>query len=475
MLSLKEIQTLFPPDQSKNIELDSNKKIEFITHRKDYLNNNSAYVIFKKQTIDFEANAFLAKNNTNTEQPVLVYQHLEDISRKIAIQLNQDILSEVSFYGVTGTNGKSTTVKLISDLYNQIHNKSTCASIGTLGMNYGNSHFETYNTTPFPLDLQYCIKKAYDNGTKAVSLEVSSHGLTENRIDGLEFNQVVFTNLSHEHLDYHGNMEEYFKAKCKLIDYSLSAPIVNIDCRYMSKIVDLVESAFTYSINNPQADIYCSETQYNNDGIQTNIHYAQESQTIHLNLFGEHNLSNTLAAIATLLKEGVDFNALCAITDKLKAPIGRLETVSANKGNVFIDYAHTPDALEQSLITLKKHFPNLKLNCLFGCGGDRDRVKRPMMAKISQTYCDHTYVSSDNPRNENPISIIEEICKGFSNNKTYTVIEDRQLAIKTALDDLNELSLLIIAGKGHENWQEINNQKIPFSDHQICLQNYSKR
>ena len=475
MLSLNELKDLFPPDEEINSSNNNTSSIDFITHRKEYLNSQSAFVVFKKQNINFNSNAFLSQHTIESESPVLIYKNIADVSHKLARYLNQKRLDQMNFYGITGTNGKSTTVKLFTDLLNHVDANKNCASLGTLGLNYDNKKEKTFNTTPFPLDLHYIIRHADQMGARSIALEVSSHSLQENRIEGINFNRIAFTNLSHDHLDYHKSMEEYKKAKLKLLQYCSNAPIVNMDCDHFKTIVDFKPEAFTYSVNNINAKLYTSDCTYNKDGIQGNIHYLESIQEFNCRLYGEHNLSNLLCAISMLLSDGYVFEDLCKHIHQLKAPTGRLELVPSNSGEVFIDYAHTPDALEQTLSTILKHFTDKEIITLFGCGGDRDKSKRPAMARIAENYSKDVYITNDNPRTEDASKILMDIKNGFSNSFNVIEIEDREKAINTALSKINEKQILIIAGKGHEDWQEENNIKKFFSDHEICRQNYTKK
>jgi UDP-N-acetylmuramoyl-L-alanyl-D-glutamate--2,6-diaminopimelate ligase len=474
MLSVKELNDLFPADSTRNISTTSDRCIDFITHRKEYLNEQSAYVVFKKQNINFNSHAFLSDRDLHIKEPLLVYRDLKEVSRKIALHLNKKRLSECDFYGITGTNGKSTTIKIVSDLINAIDSNKKCASLGTLGFNYKEEIHETFNTTPFPLDLHYLIRKAHTLGARTLATEVSSHALSENRIEGLEFKQIAFTNLSHDHLDFHKTMKAYFNEKLKLINYCKAPPIINFDCPYIKEIANQVDKVFTYSCLDKNVDLFAEINEYNENGIRGQFLYQNKKYLFELNLFGDYNVSNCLCAISVLLNEGYSLQDICEKLPNLKAPVGRMERVLSKSGSMFIDYAHTPDALERTLQTLKKHFPNKDIITVFGCGGDRDINKRPLMAKVSERYSSETIITNDNSRSEDPFQILNQIKSGFTQLSNFEVIQDRESAIQTAIDKLSDNKLCLIAGKGHENWQEINSKKIPFSDHHICQQKYSK-
>ncbi len=474
MLSIKEINNLFPADVASNIPSHCDSSIDFLTHRQKYIDKKSAYVVFKKQEIDFNPQAVLSDHDLHIKQPLLVYRDLKEISRKIALHLNKSRLSEFDFYGVTGTNGKSTTIKIVSDLINAIDSSKKCASLGTLGLNFNEQNFETFNTTPFPLDLHYTIRKAHSLGARAIATEVSSHALCEKRIEGIEFKQIAFTNLSHDHLDYHQTMDAYFNEKLKLINYCKAPPIVNLDCAYIKKIVDHVEKTFSFSCLDKNANLFATISEYTEKGIRGELFYENEKYLFELSLYGDYNLSNCLCAVSLLLNEGYALSDICEHLQYIKTPKGRMERVLSESGALFIDYAHTPDALEQSLKTLKKHYPEKEIITVFGCGGDRDIKKRPLMAKVSERYSNEVIITSDNPRSEDPFKILNHIKNGFSHLSKFQEVEDREAAIDTAIDKLTNNKLCLIAGKGHEDWQEINFKKIPFSDHQICQQKYSK-
>jgi len=475
MLSVKELTEKFPPDHLLNLDSIDSNTIDFITHRKEYLDNQSAYVVFKNQDVKFKSNCFMTSSAVENPAPILIYNNLKDTSHEIARYLNQDRLTQMKFYGITGTNGKSTCVKLLKDLLNILNPTEKSASLGTLGLSIDENTYKTYNTTPFPLDLHYSIRQAYQLGAKYLTMEVSSHSLCEKRIEGVQFERIAFTNLSHDHLDFHGSMEKYLEAKMMLLNYSDKAPIFNLDCPEFSPMIEKLQDSFTFSIGNHKANLYAFIQEQNEEGINAIIHFNQNEYSIDYKLYGEHNLSNLMCVISILICEGFKIQDIVQAIPKFKAPVGRLERVPAKLGHIFIDYAHTPDALSQTLQTMKYHFPASDTRVLFGCGGNRDKEKRAQMATIAEEYSTKVYITSDNPRSEDPEQILQDIEEGFKQKSKIIKIENREVAINKAINEMDENTLLVIAGKGHEDWQEINGQTFYFSDHKICQQNYIKK
>ena len=374
---------------------------------------------------------------------------------------------------VTGTNGKSSVV----NFYYQILklNKKKVASIGTLGVKSNNINLELSNTTIDPLLLGQILEKLYINKIDNVIMEASSHGLKQNRLDGLKFNTAIFTNLSQDHLDYHKNINNYLKAKLYLFEKLIKKRgniITDKEIPQFKKIkkISIKNNLRLHTLDNKNnfeilSHIFRGETQI------LKIKHKNSIRVINLNLIGRIQIKNVLMAIIAAQKSNMELKKILTIIPKIKPVEGRLEKIGKikNKSKVILDYAHTPDALKTCLLNLKEQFPNKKIILLFGCGGNRDQNKRSKMGKIADIYSDEIYLTDDNPRFENPNKIRTDIKKGVKRNKNITEISDRAKAISVSIQNLKTGEILLIAGKGHEKTQDIGNQKIFFSDRKIIL------
>lgn len=388
--------------------------------------------------------------------------------------------------GITGTNGKTTC----SQLYAQLSALSGRVT-GVMGTNgYGNCSLKhnsksathlsltsTGMTTPDAIRVQAICAELTAAGSRNIVMEVSSHGIEQSRVAAVDFDGAIFTNLSHDHLDYHGDMETYGAVKTQLFTLpSLKFAVINLDdpfsTQLLSKIAPNVR-VITYSILNPSADLFLSEIRYQAAATDATLHCRLGSFSLSSQLVGEFNLSNLLAVLGAFYPEEAteksveEFSKLVLLAQYLVPVMGRLESV-ANRVNrqVVVDYAHTPDALKNVLLAVKKN-AKAQVICVFGCGGDRDKEKRPAMARMAEKYADVVIVTSDNPRTENPQQIIDDVCRGFL-GKNYQVAIDRKEAITAAITYSSKNDVVLIAGKGHEDYQLIGNKKIPFSDQSIA-------
>lgn len=356
---------------------------------------------------------------------------------------------KLKIVGVTGTNGKTTTTYLIE----QILGESKVARIGTVEYKIGDEIIEAPNTTPESLDIIKMCKKAVDKGLEYLVMEVSSHGLTSGRVDMLDFDVAVFTNLTPEHLDYHKDMEDYFYAKRILFEKLKDKKngVINIDDVYGKRIYDEF-GGMTYSLKE-KADL--------------DIDLIEE---IKPNLLGKFNMYNLLAAIGVGEILGIDLEVIKKRARDIKGAPGRFEPVLAGQNfKIVVDYAHTGDALENILQGVNELKGSGKIITVFGCGGDRDRIKRPVMAEIGERYSDLVIVTSDNPRTEDPNKIIEDIVKGFK-TKNHIVEIDRKEAIKKAVLKAEKDDIILIAGKGHETYQILGTTKVHFDDREIAIE-----
>ena len=368
---------------------------------------------------------------------------------------------------VTGTNGKSSVANFYFQILKNL--KINSAAIGTLGIFYKNKVKRTNLTTPDIItihkELNFLKKNKIDN----VCLEASSHGLHQNRLDGINFTAGIFTNFTQDHLDYHKNLKKYLQAKLSLFSSLLkknSFAVLDTDIPEFSIINKICKKRKIkiLSFGSRGNTIKLISHYYFGKKQIIKINFLNKIYNIKLDLIGDFQIKNLLAAILASYLSVKNPDQIINTLSKIKSATGRMQYVgNKKKSAVVVDYAHTPDALKKSLQTLAKQF-NKKVDVVFGCGGDRDKGKRYKMGDIADQFASKIYLTNDNPRSENPISIIKQIKKGCSRSK---IILDRKMAIKSAINNLNTDSILLIAGKGHENYQIINNQKKYFSDQKV--------
>jgi UDP-N-acetylmuramoyl-L-alanyl-D-glutamate--2,6-diaminopimelate ligase len=396
---------------------------------------------------------------------------------KIACRFYDYPAKQLNAIGVTGTNGKTTIAYLLTQAYTQLADKAFY--IGTLGVGPVGAIHETGMTTPGPIDLQRMCHEYSSQAYQQLVMEVSSHALDQYRIDGIPFKQAIFTNLTHDHLDYHGTMDAYAKAKARLFSWpNLETIIVNADDpmhALMLKNVTPQAKIYRTAIYHP-ADIKVISQSWSLNGMHLDLQTPWGNAHLESSLLGEFNVYNILAVFTSLMDNGFSLSAVQSIIANLKPPPGRMEVVS-KKPLVIVDYAHTPAALENVLLTLK-HFQSKTqagaLWVVFGCGGDRDPYKRPEMGKIAENLADSIVITSDNPRTEAPLSIINQVLKGIRFPNQVIQIEDRKLAILSALEDAKPEDIILIAGKGHEDYQLIGQEKFYFSDKEV-VENYMQQ
>ncbi|MBE7383904.1 MAG: UDP-N-acetylmuramoyl-L-alanyl-D-glutamate--2,6-diaminopimelate ligase [Leptolyngbya sp. SIO1E4] len=371
--------------------------------------------------------------------------------------------------GVTGTNGKTTTTHLIEALLNQAGQPT--ALLGTLYTRWPGYQVTATHTTPFPVDLQADLAAARSAGCRSVVMEVSSHALAQKRVWACPFEVAVFTNLTQDHLDYHRTMEAYFAAKALLFSdrYLAGRAIINQDDPYGQRLLATLgaEQAWGYSVQDATAHLYTSDWVYGVSGVQGQLHTPLGTTPFSLPLVGQFNLSNMLAAIGAALQAGVTLDAVAACLPQFGGVPGRMERVVANPDldiSVIVDYAHTPDSLQNALTAARPFVPG-RLICVFGCGGDRDRTKRPQMGRIAYDLADLAVVTSDNPRTEDPHQILDDILAGIpASLPAEQVICDRADAIQSAIAQAQPGDCVLIAGKGHEDYQILGTEKIHFDD-----------
>jgi UDP-N-acetylmuramoyl-L-alanyl-D-glutamate--2,6-diaminopimelate ligase len=366
--------------------------------------------------------------------------------------------------GITGTNGKTTTSRIIAQLTRALG--KPCGVIGTLGATLADDVSAASNTTPDALSLQQQLAQWLTQGVLAVSMEVSSHALEQGRVNGVEFATAVYTNLSHDHLDYHGSMDAYGRAKLRLFaGERLQHAVINADDPFAARVRAAVAAGaqvVTYSASGAAADVRVTNTQFHADGVRGELHSPWGVTNFFSPLPGDFNLANLAAAVAALVLAGEDLLAVVEAVAGLQPVPGRMQAIPNTLDlQVIVDYAHTPHALEQVLNALRPHVSG-ELVTVFGCGGDRDREKRQLMGRIACALSDRVVVTSDNPRSEDPLQIMRDIESGCSGQ--YTMVADRAQAIATALADAGAGDCVVIAGKGHEDYQLVNGARLPFSD-----------
>lgn len=404
------------------------------------------------------------KNNKN----LLPFKNLRDNIPEIVNYFFKPRIKSINLIGVTGTNGKSTSVYWLTDLKNKLGEKSEM--IGTLPFfNKKYKKFESNLTTPDNFKLNLLLSIFKKDKIKSINMEVSSHAIDQKRIFGLNFRFGIFTNLTRDHLDYHKTMSNYFNAKKNFFLDSVEISIINIDDQYgkilFEELKNRNKDVLSYG-KSKKADfriIYRNKEPKDKNYVDFIILYRNESFEFRTKILGDFNIYNLTAVIAALNLEGYSFDKISTLVRNIKTPPGRLEEIITKDKRVYIDYAHTPDALKNVLKVLKDHYKK-KITLIFGCGGNRDSGKRRLMAFAAQKYASEIYITSDNPRDEDPKKIIDEIAKYISVRKFK--IDDRRLAIQKALKE-SKNEILLIAGKGHENYQIIKGTKYKFSDKNI--------
>ncbi len=429
---------------------------EFI---QEAIENGAAGIIFESKNF---------KKNLNLSIPNISISDLRNKLAAISSQFYEYPSKKISIIGITGTNGKTTSAYWLSQCLN--HLKIKTAFIGTLGYGDLKKLKKSQNTTPSAIDLQRSIKEIYKKKYKYVAMEVSSHGIKEQRINNIEFKQRLFTNLSRDHLDYHKTMSEYAEVKKKfMLSEKNGNIIVNIDDKVGQSIFNNSvlpdNKKVSFSIYK-KSKIQATNISQKHNNLNFDLNYYGKSFPVRLKLIGIFNIYNVLGVIGCLSTMGFEVNQIINSLKKIKQVPGRTEFIKKSKDlpSVMIDYAHTADALENILKSIKINSFK-KIILVFGCGGDRDKGKRKEMAKIAEEYADHSLITSDNSRNENPKDIIEDISKHFDQEPIKII--DRKEAICEAIKMADKGDLVVIAGKGHEEYQEIGNKKIYFSDKKV--------
>lgn len=404
-----------------------------------------------------------------TSCPQYPVHHLANIAGTIADRFFGSPSKHLTVIGVTGTNGKTTVTQLLSQALNKM--QRMCAVIGTLGNGFPDRLDTTVHTTPDVITVHSLLARYISDGASFVCIEVSSHALAQGRVNGVAFDIAVFTNLTRDHLDYHGDMESYSAAKARLFSLpGLKIAVINGEDDFGQELIrNLPEHVRASSYGLQRGDIHTHGIAARHQGLSIEYRSDQGSGTIESGLFGRFNAANLLAVLAVLLQCGIPLKEAEASLSQVVPIAGRMERFGGigDRPLVVVDYAHTPDALEKVLQALRENTRNA-LWCVFGCGGDRDRGKRPQMGAVAERLADHVVLTDDNPRHEDPDQIIRDIGAGM--RQVPEVVHRRRDAIRTTLDKAGPGDIVLVAGKGHENYQQIGDDRIDYSDRETVTE-----
>ncbi|WP_163536715.1 UDP-N-acetylmuramoyl-L-alanyl-D-glutamate--2,6-diaminopimelate ligase [Gracilibacillus sp. YIM 98692] len=429
---------------------------------------------YAQAAVERGAVAVISEKKMELSSPVIEVPDTKKALPLLANQFYDQPTKQFSLIGVTGTNGKTTVSHLINEMFeNASYNTGL---IGTIQMKINQQTSPVKNTTPDALFLQKSFNEMVENDVDVATMEVSSHALDQGRVHGCLFDMAVFTNLSQDHLDYHNTMDQYLFAKSLLFsqlgnEYLSSRPkyaIINVDdTNALFLIKSTAQPVVTYGIKN-EADFYASEVTLHANGSSFVMHTPLGNLFIRSHLMGNFSIYNMLAAAASAYYAGISLDMIKQVLEQTTGVKGRFQPIKNNKGiGVIVDYAHTPDSLENVLDTIQR-FSNGNVRVIIGCGGDRDKAKRPLMAEVACRYADEAIFTSDNPRSESPGAIIDDMVDSLT-YQNYTIQLDRRKAIKTAIESAKEGDVVLIAGKGHETYQIIGDKVINFDDEQVAL------
>ena len=441
------------------------------------IENNAAAVVWDAST---EADAIQInwrKTGSGQDVPVIAIPDLKQNAGMLADRFYGKPSETISVCGITGTNGKTSCSHFIAQV---MSSDAPCGLMGTLGSGIYPDLKETGYTTPDAISCHQWLADIRSHNAKYAVMEVSSHALIQGRVNGIRFENALFTNLSHEHLDFHGDMDSYSMAKAKLFHFpGLRNAIINIDDEAGRKISDTLPATVhcvRYGMNNKfKADVSGSDLKLSQDGLSMYVRTPWGEGHLTSSLIGRFNASNLLAVLSVSLLQGIEFDVALERLKHIESVPGRMQRLGGdNMPLIVVDYAHTPDALEQALSSLREHTEG-NLWCVFGCGGDRDKRKRSQMGAIAENRADYIVLTNDNPRSEDPASIIEDIRKGISDSAQLKVESDRHNAIHYAIQQAHAGDVILIAGKGHENYQLIGNTKYPFNDVEEAMQQLEAR
>lgn len=417
-----------------------------------------------------------AQINSPLHIPMIAVENLSVKLGELAARYYGDPSRFMTVIGITGTNGKTSCSQFLSQMLDD------CGIIGTLGWGEWGRLSKTLNTTPDALAIQKMLAELLKNKKRTVAMEVSSHGLEQGRVNGVMFKGAVFTNISRDHLDYHGTMDAYVQAKLGLLKKpGLAFAVVNLDDVYSEQIISEVPDSvqlWQFSVKGEIADsgesVCAGNIVHKTDGIEFDVCWRDELQQVKVPLYGDFNVENVLAVLTVMLAMGVSLNGAAKKLGHIEPVDGRMERFGGKADPlIFVDYAHTPDALDKVLSSMRRHCKQA-LWVVFGCGGNRDTGKRPQMGKIAEQWADHVVITDDNPRYENGLDIVNDILAGCRSAKVE-VIQNREQAIQKVVANADKDDCIVIAGKGHEQYQEINGVQLPFSDKQVVIAALDRR
>ena len=452
---------------------DTVNGIDFINHA---IEKGVAAVLWEADATTSSININWRKNTESIDVPIIAVKNLSKLIGEFADRFYAMPSKDISVCGITGTNGKTSCADFIAQVMSI---DAPCGLLGTLGQGIYPALKETGFTTPYAIACHQWLAEIKAQQAMFAVMEVSSHALVQGRVNGIRFDSAVFTNLSHEHLDFHGNMESYAAAKMKLFKTAgLKNAIINIDDEAGKNIVGALDKnvrCIRYAVNSQSdADVYATDIKLDHTGLSMNVVTPWGEGKVSAAVIGDFNASNLLAVLSVMLLQGIEFEEALKRISTIKSVSGRMQRFGGNNNPlVVVDFAHTPDALEQALISLRQHTEN-NLWCVFGCGGDRDKEKRPLMGTIAEQNADFVVLTDDNPRSENATNIINDIKSGI-NNKNVTIEQDRHAAIHYAISQAEVGDVVLVAGKGHENYQLIGATKYPFNDAEEVMQQLGRR
>ncbi|MGZ5008105.1 MAG: UDP-N-acetylmuramoyl-L-alanyl-D-glutamate--2,6-diaminopimelate ligase [Methylobacter sp.] len=461
----------------------SGSKQHGLAHVEQAVNNGACAVVFDPAGNGRQlAESF--QRNSAAAVPMIAVENLALKLGDLAARFYRDPSRSMNVIGITGTNGKTSCSQFLSQMLED------CGIIGTLGWGEWGKLNKTLNTTPDALAVQKILAELLKNGKRTVAMEVSSHGLEQGRVNGVEFKGAVFTNISRDHLDYHGTMDAYLQAKLELLKKpGLAFAVVNLDDAYCERIIAAVPESVQRWHFSAKANLSASgecvsaeNVQHTAEGIEFDVRWKKQTQRVKVPLYGDFNVENVLAVLTVMLAMDVPLKKAVEKLGFLQPVDGRMERFGSESDPlVFVDYAHTPDALDKVLSSLRKHCKQA-LWVVFGCGGNRDKGKRPQMGKIAEQWADHVVITDDNPRYENGLDIVNDILAGCGSNVVergqaakIEVIQNREQAIQKVIANAAKNDCVVIAGKGHEQYQEINGICLPFSDRQVVIDALSTR
>lgn len=410
--------------------------------------------------------------------PVIAVPGLKNRLGDIASEFYGNPSAKLKLVAITGTNGKTSVSQLLAQALDYLG--QPCGVVGTLGNGLVGKLQSTINTTPDVVDCNRLLAEMHEQGATCVTMETSSHGLVQGRVDGLSIYSALVTNISRDHLDYHGTMEAYAEAKALLVSHpGLEHLVLNWDDERVAAMTASMQKEtrlWSFSLQNrDDVAVRTSSVHYGKQGIELVVCHGDSQARLHSELIGEFNGANLVASLTLLLTFGVELAEAVQALSKVKPVLGRMQRVPAtiDQPMVIIDFAHTPDALEKALLALKRHAEG-RIWCVFGCGGDRDAGKRPLMAEVVAELADELVITADNPRSETFSGIVSDMVKGIPHSVAFQVIEDRADAVAYAISNAAAGDVVLIAGKGHEDYQEIAGRKHPYSDFDAAMSALAK-